>query len=109
ESEVQNEVDNLDGLFLILHGAMVSADHQDVEGFIIRKMRGIMGNKPIAVTLDMHGNISDDMVRHSDIIVGYDTYPHIDMYERSVEASELLVQNVRKQIKPVRYLAKTNV
>ncbi|WP_312886599.1 M81 family metallopeptidase [Paenibacillus foliorum] len=90
-----------DGLLLIMHGAMVSAQYPDYEGECLRGLRAKLGDGfPIVMTLDLHGNISPDMVRKADLIVGYDTYPHIDMYERAVEALELLVRKVRGEIQP---------
>lgn len=89
------------GLVLILHGAMVTEPYLDVEGELLRRIRERLGSKfPIAITLDLHANISQQMVDLSDIIVGYDTYPHTDMYERAVEATELLVKLVSNKIRP---------
>lgn len=99
-----------DGLILILHGAMVSEAHADYEGECLRRVRAKMGKEfPIAMTLDLHGNISPDMVRYADLIVGYDTYPHIDMFERAEEAFDLLVRTIRKEVQPVRALAHTGM
>ncbi|TVY08085.1 M81 family metallopeptidase [Paenibacillus cremeus] len=90
-----------DGLLLIMHGAMVSEQYQDFEGECLRRLRDKLGSYfPITMTLDLHGNISPDMVRQADVIVGYDTYPHIDMYERAVEAVQLLVKTIRGEVRP---------
>jgi len=95
-----------DGMVVILHGAMVAEGLPDVEGELLRRIRDIAGpGMPIAITLDLHANISRQMVDHADLLVGYDTYPHIDAYERAVEAVQLLARLVRGEIKPALSLA----
>ena len=70
----------LDGLYLDLHGAMITASHDDGEGELLRRIRARLGpDLPIAVSLDMHANVTNDMVRHASSISIYRTYPHLDM------------------------------
>jgi microcystin degradation protein MlrC len=95
-----------DGILVILHGAMVGEQYPDVEGELLRRIREVAPHHPIAITLDLHANVSDEMVRHPDLIVGYDTYPHVDAYERAVEALQLLVKMIRGEIQPTRAHAK---
>ncbi|OCT12200.1 MlrC C-terminus family protein [Paenibacillus pectinilyticus] len=110
EALVASIDDTTDGLVLIMHGAMVSEQYDDFEGECLRQLRARLGNHfPIAMTLDLHGNISQEMVRQANLLVGYDTYPHIDMYERAVEAFGLLVRQIRGEIRPVRALAHTGM
>ncbi|MCL6445392.1 MAG: M81 family metallopeptidase [Alicyclobacillus sp.] len=95
------DINNADGIILIFHGAMVAENCQDVEGTILREVRSRLGGtRPIAITLDLHANISSDMVELSDILVGYDTYPHTDVYDRAVEAFQLLTKQIRGLIHP---------
>jgi microcystin degradation protein MlrC len=106
DSVVSSIDGSADGIVAILHGAMVAEGFPDIEGELVRRIREKAGNsKPIALTLDLHANISCQMVEHADIIVGYDTYPHIDAYERAMEAIHLLAQTIRGDIKPVSSLA----
>lgn len=107
--KIKDQASNLDGLVLILHGAMVSENWNDVEGEILSRVRDVFGSKPIAVTIDLHANVSQKMVDKADILIGYDTYPHIDAYERAYEASNLLVRQINKQIKPVTFLKTCNL
>jgi microcystin degradation protein MlrC len=96
-----------DGILLQLHGAMVTEDHDDAEGHILTEIRKIVGESvPIVATLDLHANISKLMVEKADVFVGYDTYPHVDVYERGVEAAEILVNILRGKIKPTMALFK---
>ncbi|WP_368652232.1 M81 family metallopeptidase [Ornithinibacillus sp. 4-3] len=107
--ELREVVNSLDGLILIFHGAMVSEKIDDVEGELLQCVRSIVGTKPIAMTLDLHANVTEKMVSHSDIIIGYDTYPHIDMYERATEACNQLVSLIRKEIQPVHSFKRANL
>jgi microcystin degradation protein MlrC len=92
----------VDGVLLDLHGAMVTEQHEDAEGAFIEAVRGIVGDKiPIVVTLDLHANITAQMAELSDVIIGFDTYPHVDMHERGREAAELLARIIRGEVTPV--------
>ena len=91
----------LDGVLLDLHGAMVPEGVDDGEGDIIAAVRQAVGpDVPIAVTLDFHGNLGQDMIAGADLLHGYKTYPHVDMAERGVEAAERLAQVIAGRIKP---------
>ena len=70
-----------DAALLDLHGAMVIEDCDDAEGEIVRRLRAIAPQLPIAVTLDYHTNLSAELVANATVITGYKTYPHVDMYE----------------------------
>jgi microcystin degradation protein MlrC len=80
----------VDALLLDLHGAMVAEGVDDVELEILRVARGTLGDVPLVVVHDLHGNPSPAMVELCDAFVAYDTYPHVDMRERGVEAASLL-------------------
>ncbi len=91
----------VDGVLLDLHGAMVPEGLDDGEGDVIAAVRAAVGpDVPIAVTLDLHGNLTEAMVRGADLLHGYKTYPHVDMAERGVEAAERLAEAVGKRIRP---------
>jgi len=96
------EAGSVDGVLLALHGAMVAEDVPEAEGTLLREVRKEVGPKtPIIVTLDLHGLISELMVKNCDAIYGYDTNPHVDMYERGVEAAEAMVRAMKGEVKPV--------
>lgn len=91
----------LDGLLLGLHGAMVIEGIDDGEGEYLRRVRELVGpDIPIVTELDLHANISRESVELADIIIGYDTYPHIDVYERAFELTYLLARLARKEVRP---------
>jgi microcystin degradation protein MlrC len=88
----------LDGIFLDLHGAMVAAHHEDGEGELLRRIRGLVGDTlPIVTSLDFHTNMTPEMVRHASAMVGYRTYPHIDMAATGSRAAELLDRLIREK------------
>ncbi|WP_181893233.1 M81 family metallopeptidase [Falsiruegeria mediterranea] len=90
-----------DGVFVALHGAMVTESDQDGESQFLREVRAIVGHDiPIAVTLDLHANIFDKMADLVQIAVSFRTYPHIDMREVGVEACELLHRAMSGDIHP---------
>ncbi len=91
-----------DGVALDLHGAMVTEQHEDAEGAFLAAVRERVGPQvPVVVTLDLHANITRQMAELADAIIGYDTYPHVDMRERGQEAIEFLVRTIRGDIQPV--------
>ena len=93
--------DRLDGVALGLHGAMVPDFTDDGEGWLLARLREIVGpDLPIAVTLDLHAMVSREMVRQAQILVSYRTYPHIDMREIGGKAAELLHRTMAGEIAP---------
>jgi microcystin degradation protein MlrC len=96
-----------DGVLLALHGAMVSEVDADADGWLLERVREAVGpDVPIVSTLDLHANISQRMVDSASVLVGYDTYPHVDQRERAREASDLVVRLIRREIRPVAALVK---
>src|SRR4249920_281588 len=70
----------VDGVYLDLHGAMVSEEFEDGEGEILRRVRELVGPRvPVVASLDLHANMTQAMVRNVDAMVAYRTYPHVDM------------------------------
>ena len=90
----------IDGVVLDLHGAMVTEDIEDAEADLISSVREIVGSRPVVVTFDLHANITPETVKYPDVIIGFDTYPHIDTYERGIEAVEVIYKTVQGEIKP---------
>jgi microcystin degradation protein MlrC len=91
----------LDALLLDLHGAMVTEAHDDGEGALLAAVRDVVGPElPIAVTLDFHANVTPAMARHATFLVGYKTYPHIDMADRGREATERLADVLSGRLRP---------
>jgi microcystin degradation protein MlrC len=98
-SEGLKEKGPFDGLYLDLHGAMVVENFIDGETEILRICRDIVGELPITVSLDLHGNITRESFDLASVMISYRTYPHTDVYqtgERCADAMQLLLDG--KQI-----------
>src|SRR6185436_11716607 len=82
----------VDGIFLSLHGAMVTEHCEDPEGELLSRVRGVVGpNIPLVISLDLHSNTTPRMFELTDAMVAYTTYPHVDMAETGRKAGHLLV------------------
>ena len=90
-----------DVCFLDLHGAMVTESLTDGEGELLRRIRSIAPDLPIAISLDLHANLTEAMVENCDIMVGYKTYPHIDMYGAGEHSGRLMLRMLNSEIDPV--------
>ena len=78
-------------VYLDLHGAMVSEDFEDAEGEILRRVRATVGETvPVVISLDYHANVSAQMVRMTDGLIAYQTYPHVDRPETGMRAAKVL-------------------
>ncbi|MEI6208629.1 MAG: M81 family metallopeptidase [Desulfuromonadales bacterium] len=89
-----------DAVFLDLHGAMVTETTDDGEGALLERIRSISPDLPIAVALDLHANLTDRIVRNCTAVVGYKTYPHIDMYEAGCHAGTIVIRALKGEIRP---------
>src|SRR5215212_9391048 len=90
-----------DGVLLVLHGAMSSESYEDATGEILRAARVAVGPEmPLVATLDLHANVTRQMVDQAGALVGYHTAPHIDLYETGQRAMRLLSRMVRGLARP---------
>ncbi|WP_340108120.1 M81 family metallopeptidase [Pikeienuella sp. HZG-20] len=81
----------VDGVYLDLHGAMVTTHHDDGEGEILARVRALVGpDVPVVSSLDLHGNVTARMVGEADLLVSYRTYPHVDMNATGARAARAL-------------------
>ena len=95
-----------DGLYLSLHGALIGEKTLAADLVLLRALREALGAKPLAVSFDLHANLDPAIAGLADIVVGYKTYPHVDMYETGAKALLLLQQAVEKGIRPVSAIVK---
>lgn len=97
----------VDGVLLALHGAMVAEGSLDAEADIVARVRALAGEDvPIVVLLDMHGNISPRLVDLADVLLAYDTNPHIDAHARGVEAAAIMARLLRREVRPTPAIAR---
>jgi microcystin degradation protein MlrC len=90
-----------DGAMLDLHGAMVAEGEPDGEGGLLARMREIAPSLPIAVTCDLHANLTARMVANCTALTGYKTYPHVDMYDAGAHVGRILLHALASEIAPV--------
>jgi microcystin degradation protein MlrC len=83
----------LDAVYLDLHGAMVTEHLDDGEGEILARVREVIGGDlPLVASLDLHANVTPDMVEQADALVAYRTYPHVDMADTGRAAARHLAR-----------------
>ena len=99
----------IDGIYLDLHGAMVCEHFQDGEGELLRRIREQVGPElPITVSLDLHANVTPEMVEHADLIDIYRHYPHTDMGETGARAAQHLLNLIKAGRKPAKAFRQTD-
>ena len=92
----------IDGLLISLHGAMVTEDYLDGDGAFLSSIRRAIGYPiPIVATLDLHANLSQDMVSNVDVFFPYESYPHLDQYCRGYEAGKCIVAILNGHVSPI--------
>lgn len=97
----------VDGVFLALHGAMVAESIDDCEGDLLSKVRAIVGPRvPVAISLDYHANLTEQMLDAADVMVGFRTYPHVDFAETGNRAAQALDEMMRTGLRPQKLLRK---
>ena len=97
----------IDGLILSHHGSMAAVGEDDPEGEIAQAAREIVGPEiPFVMTLDLHGNVTRRMVTATSAVVGYEHYPHDDVFTTGVRGAALLLRAVRGEIRPFMAQAK---
>jgi microcystin degradation protein MlrC len=95
----------LDGLLLALHGAWLSASYPSADAELLRRIRHAVGPAlPIVVTLDSHANVSPALLTEVQGLVGYRTYPHVDMGDAGRKAARVLMEIITRGISPQLYL-----
>lgn len=92
----------VDGAYFSLHGAMQAEIDDDPEGALLEAARSVLGEQiPFVVSLDLHGILTDKMLRLSDAVVPYHTYPHVDFFETGIRAAKLLMKILLEGARPV--------
>jgi len=99
--------DAADGLLLHLHGAMVCRGDADPERTLLLRLREVLGaDFPIAVAMDLHGNVGVEKALLADIVCGFRHSPHTDMGETGERTARLLLRQLAGEIKPVMAMAR---
>lgn len=97
----------LDGMLIALHGAMVTPSHRDPETDFVKIIQSTYGLEiPLAVTLDLHANVTADLIDTGVACFGFQTYPHVDMFEQGVRAARFLVSRIENPEPPTQAFVK---
>ena len=100
----------VDGVLLALHGAAVTTEVDDVEGDLLAAVRAIVGpDVPVVGTLDLHANVTTQMMRHADGLIAWETYPHVDPFTTGVRGARLLLGTLDSAHTPVMVIAKVPI
>lgn len=98
--EELSKAGRFDGLVVAPHGAGVSESQRDMDGWWLTQLRNHVGSDTIIVSsLDPHGNVSEAMITACNATISCRTNPHIDQFDRGVEAARLVLKAVRKEVK----------
>jgi microcystin degradation protein MlrC len=98
--QVRAGIDQVDAVYFSLHGAMGADGELDPEGWLLEQTRALAGDKPIVISLDLHGILTDRMLRQIDGLAIYWTYPHVDFFDTGRRAAELLLRIMDRPVKP---------
>jgi microcystin degradation protein MlrC len=103
--------EGLDGIFLSLHGAMVTTELDDPDGELLARIRAVAGasSLPIFGVFDLHGNLTKGMGDLADGLVCYRECPHDDTYESAVRATELLARCLSTGVRPRQHVLVTPI
>ncbi len=97
--KVSEKTAPLDGIYLDLHGAMVTQSHQDGEGELLARIRRLTGDDlPIVASLDLHANVTPRMMSHISAFCIFRTYPHIDMAQTGARCYPICANAVRRSV-----------
>jgi len=98
----------IDAVYLDLHGAMVAEHLDDGEGELLARVRKVIGKDvPLVASLDLHANVTPQMIEHADALIAYRTYPHVDMADTGRAAARhlaLLLRTKQRLAKAFRQL-----
>ncbi len=99
---IKAKLDGIDAIYFCLHGAMAADGELDPEGYLLTEVRKMVGDKmPIVISLDLHGILTERMIRQVDGFSIYHTYPHVDFASTGARAARLLLKIMKGGVKPV--------
>lgn len=97
----------VDGIVLALHGALAAEGVDDADHALLAAVRSVVGETvPVGVGLDLHANVTDDLIADADVVSGYHTYPHVDHAETGARVADLIIDKLEGSASPVTRMAK---
>lgn len=100
---------HLDGLFLSLHGAMAVTDIPKPEAEIVRRLRKVVGDIPIMITLDLHANEDHELSDAANAVFIVKRYPHYDTALQGERAARVMINTIRGRYKPTMAVRKPGI
>ena len=92
---------DVDGALIVFHGAMAGETEMDPEGRVLAAARALLGDVPIVTAFDLPGIMTDRLIEHTDAVVPFHTYPHIDQYETGQRGAKCLLRLLNTDARPV--------
>ncbi len=115
-NDFENELDQIkdikvDGIFLSLHGAMITESIFDVEGEILKRIKknNFLKNVPIFGVFDLHANFTQSMANNSNGLICYQKNPHVDAYDTGFKAAKIMFDSLNQSKIPKTYFIKANI
>jgi microcystin degradation protein MlrC len=91
----------IDGVYLALHGAMLTEETNDASGLVLQHVREKIGESiPLVCSVDLHANLTPLMVKCADALDAYRTFPHTDFKQVGARSTEILIKIIKKEIVP---------
>jgi microcystin degradation protein MlrC len=103
------ELGPFDGVFLSLHGAMAVSGIPKPEAELARRVRKVVGDIPIVVTLDLHANEDHELSDAADAVFIIKRYPHYDTFLQGERAARVMIKTILGSYKPVMATRKPGV
>ncbi len=98
---VEAKLDGVDGIYVSVHGAMGADGELDPEGHLLAEIRRMAEpDTKIVISMDLHGILTDRMLRQVDGLVAYWTYPHVDFADTGRRAAMLLLKLLGGDVRP---------
>jgi len=99
----------IDGVLLALHGAMAVTNVPRPEAELARRVRKVVGKRPIMVTYDLHANEDVEIAHAADAVFILKTYPHLDDHEIGATAARCMIETIRGSFRPTMAVRKPGV
>ena len=99
-AQLHAHYEEYDGVFYAMHGAGHADGIDDLDGYYLKRIREVIGEKPITASLDLHANMTKEMVRYADALIGIKTNPHVDFYDASYKAVYILADILKGKCSP---------
>ena len=92
----------VDGVLLMLHGAMAAKGVADCESDLVSAIRGAAGDKAtIGALLDCHCDVPASLLEVADVVITFKEYPHTDTEQRAEELARIVIDAAEQKVRPV--------